>query len=264
MIRLRTFGTLQIEAENQAAETLSSQVKPLCLFLYLAAARPVGPHRRDKLLGLLWPELDDSRGRHALRQASYVIRQTLGSEIFASNGGDSLGLDSQVVEADWNVFEAAIAEHRLADALDVYRGEWLAGFHMRRARDFSDWLDLERARLRELAHGAALTLAQEALAKNRSGDAARWAERALSIDPYSELAVQILTTALDRSGDRTGALRAANSFERRLMDGPRVGARSGNEGPVRDNCESRGIEYHVIGVNKAGEGRPSNIVRAVL
>ena len=57
-------------------------------------------------------------------------------------------------------FDAAIDQGRPADALALYRGELLAGFHISDAPDFEHWMDEERSRLRQRAGEAGWALAE--------------------------------------------------------------------------------------------------------
>ena len=72
-----------------------------------------------------------------------------------SRGDDELGLAPDQVRCDVWAFEAAVDQGRPADALALYRGELLAGFHISAAPDFERWLDEERSRLRQRAGEAA-------------------------------------------------------------------------------------------------------------
>src|SRR2546425_2770560 len=79
MIELRTLGAVDLrDGDGREVRTVVAQPKRLALLVYLAVARPRGFHRRDTLLALFWPELDQERGRAALRKAAHVVRQGLG------------------------------------------------------------------------------------------------------------------------------------------------------------------------------------------
>ena len=70
MLRLFTFGSVNLEGpEPGDFHGVLAQPKRLALLVYLAAARPFGVHRRDALLALFWPDLEDTRARDALNQA---------------------------------------------------------------------------------------------------------------------------------------------------------------------------------------------------
>src|SRR3989442_3385360 len=79
MIELRTLGAVDLrDRDGRELRAVLAQPKRLALLVYLAVARPRGFHRRDTLLALFWPELDQERGRAALRKAAHVVRQGLG------------------------------------------------------------------------------------------------------------------------------------------------------------------------------------------
>src|SRR2546422_464487 len=59
MVEFRMFGALSLTTDSgRDARSLVTQPRRLALLAYLAAARPRGTHRRDSLLALFWPELD--------------------------------------------------------------------------------------------------------------------------------------------------------------------------------------------------------------
>ncbi len=75
MLRFRTLGQVDLRGpDGLPVQELLTQPRRLGLLAYLAVARPRGLHRRDRLVTLFWPELDDTRARAALSQALHVIR----------------------------------------------------------------------------------------------------------------------------------------------------------------------------------------------
>ena len=79
MLRLTTFGGLALSRDGVALTGAAAQRSRLSLLALLATAGPTG-FSRDKLLLYLWPESDEERARHALKQAVYSLRRELGSE----------------------------------------------------------------------------------------------------------------------------------------------------------------------------------------
>ena len=70
MIELRTLGRLDLrDSKGREVRSILSPTKRFALLAYLAVAVPRGFHRRDILLALFWPELDQEHARRALRQA---------------------------------------------------------------------------------------------------------------------------------------------------------------------------------------------------
>jgi TolB-like protein/DNA-binding SARP family transcriptional activator len=217
MIELRTLGALELtSAESRAVGSVLAQPRRAALLCYLALALPRGFHRRDTLFALFWPEYDADQARHALRQSVYFLRHALGANSIVSRGDEELALALDHVRCDVWAFEAAIDEGRPADALALYRGELLAGFHISAAPDFERWLDEERSRLRQRAGEAGWALAS---ARERDGDAAGAAEaarRAAALFPTDETAVRRLILQLERLGDRAAAVRAYEAFAWKL------------------------------------------------
>src|SRR6266508_3577743 len=92
-IALQTLGPVRLtDADGHEAHGLLAQPRRLALLAYLAVAAPRGLQRRDVILTVFWPELDQPHARAALRQALRVIRASLG-DVVASRGDDEIGLD---------------------------------------------------------------------------------------------------------------------------------------------------------------------------
>ena len=215
MIRLRTLGSVGMETvEAKSASAVLAQPKRLAVLAYLALARPRGARRRDTLLAMFWPELDESRARHALSQTLHFLRQKLGHDVVKATGAEDVAVDA--VASDVFDFEQAIERGDDQTALELYAGELLSGFHLHDAPGFEQWLDGERARLRTRATGAAHSAAEKVGAAGRRREAVKWAARAVELDALNERAVRRLMRAQDAAGDRSAALRAYREFEARL------------------------------------------------
>ena len=217
MIELRTLGTLElISAETRAAGSVLAQPRRAALLSYLALASPRGFHRRDTLFALFWPECDADQARHSLRQSVYFLRHALGANSIVSRGDEELALAPDQVACDVWSFDAAVDEGRPAEALALYRGELLAGFHISAAPDFERWLDEERSRLKQRAAEAAWALAA---AREREGDAAgavEAARQATALASPNETALRRLMVMLERLGERAAAVRAYETFAGKL------------------------------------------------
>jgi serine/threonine-protein kinase len=211
MIRLTALGAPHLAdadaaGSGRAIALAGQQPKRLALLAYLAVARPRGEQRRDTLLALLWPELDQARARSALRQALHGVRAALGAAVIDSRGMNAVAVSPGALACDvWELEEAAArGEH--ARVLALHQGELLAGLFVSDAPAFEQWLDAERARLRALAVAAAWALA------DGGDDATRWARRAVALSPCDEGAVRRAMRLLAARGDRAGALAAYEQF----------------------------------------------------
>ncbi len=219
MFELRTLGALELtSADRGAVSPVLAQPRRAALLCYLALALPRGFHRRDTLLALFWPEDNAEQARHALRQSIYFLRRALGAKAIVSRGDEELAVVPDQVHCDAWAFEAALDQGRPADAVALYRGELLAGFHIPAAPDFERWLDQERGRLRQRAGEAEWALAA---VRERDGDAAGTADaarRAVALSPTDETALRRLILLLERLGDRAAAVRAYEAFAWRLEE----------------------------------------------
>ncbi|HEV2750024.1 MAG TPA: BTAD domain-containing putative transcriptional regulator [Gemmatimonadales bacterium] len=217
MIRFRMLGTVDLEdSEGRDLRSVLRRPKLLALLGYLAAARPYGFHRRDTLLALLWPELDNAHARNALRQAVHALRAALGHAAILARGEEELGLSEECVSCDVRDFDATREVGQAEQALESYHGGLLTGLHVSDVPEFERWLDEEREHLRGCACETAQVLSEEAEAAGRVTDAVAWARRLTDLSPFNETALRRLVELLDRGGDRAGAVRAYGDFERRL------------------------------------------------
>ncbi len=219
MIEFRTLGGLDLhDAQGRELRAIFSAPKRAALLTYLAIATPHGFHRRDTLLALLWPELDHEHARLALRQALYLIRRSVTDGAIVSPGDGQVGLDRDAFWCDAVAFEQLLDDGRLEEALTLYRGELLAGFHLSGCLEFERWLEEERRRLKDRSAEAAWSLAEQAVTEGRTAQAARWSRRALACSPSDEGVLRRVIELLDRAGDRAGAIREYEAFAKRLRE----------------------------------------------
>lgn len=214
MIRLRTLGGLQLRDARGRDYCGQLQPKRLALLVYLAHT-PRRFHRRDSLLALFWPEADSTDARNTLRQALYAMRQTLAKGVLAGRGYEEIAV-TDLLWSDVVAFESALGAGQVERAVGLYRGPFLEGFHAQNVgREFEDWLDGERVRLRNLAVEAGLSLARREEARGNLSAATRWVRKAARLDPDNEAILRKLVDLLDRAGDRLGAVRVFEAFAER-------------------------------------------------
>lgn len=218
MIRVRALGALEIrDAGGDEARAVVSQPKRAALFAYLAVALPRGFHRRDSLVALFWPEQDEEHARNALNQAIHFLRRSLGSDVVSSHG-DEVGIDRLAVWCDVVAFEHAIDAGRPEEAVDLYRGALLEGFHLPAAPEFDRWLDRERSRLANLYERAVETLATQREAAGDFTTAVMWWRRLAARDLYNSRVSLRLMNAMAAAGDAAGAIQHARVHETLLRE----------------------------------------------
>ena len=219
MIRLRTLGALDLRgSDGQELRGVLSQPKRAALLAYFALATPRGYHRRDTLIALFWPEYDAERARNALSQAVHFLRRALGTDMIVSHNGDELGLNRSEVSCDVVEFEEALAAGRTAQAVDLYRGELLEGFHVSAAPEFERWLAEERKRLADRYVGAVEAVAVERESVGDFAGAVAWWRRLAARDLYSSRWSLRLMRAMAAAGDPAAAVQHARLHEALLRE----------------------------------------------
>ena len=216
MIGLRTLGELELQgSDRRELCAILAQPKRLALLTYLA----VSTHwqRRDSVVALFWPDLDSDHARGALRQALRFIRRELGDGVLSGRSEEELGVHGGTLWCDAVAFERACEAGRPAEALLLYRGDFLNGFFVSGASpEFDYWIEANRTRLRNLAVEAARTIAERSEAEGDGAAAIRWARRAFELSPDGEHTLRRLITLLDRLGERAAAVDIYEAFARRL------------------------------------------------
>lgn len=217
---LRILGHTELSGPNpDAVEALARQPKRLALLAYLALTTVDGFRRRDHVISLFWPELEQAQARTYLRKALYGIREALGEDLFINRGEDEIRLDHTLVWCDAVALQQRARDHQWPDALSLYRGDLLDGMYPEGvAPEFQEWLDAQRRTLRELAARAAWETSSAEEARGDRGAAVAMARRARELDPDNEEGVRRLMELLDRRGDRGGALKLYGEWQARLLE----------------------------------------------
>jgi DNA-binding SARP family transcriptional activator len=185
--------------------------KDLALLSYLALEP--GPHTREELAGLLWGESSEPEARASLRQSLQHLRTKLGPLVRGDRAVVQLAGPVQCDVRDFR--EKVVQEPRLALATDIPR--FLAGFSVRHAAQFDEWVaETRRGLLRQYQHALG-TLAREAMGQWRWREAVELADRWLASDPLSDEAARLATEARYLSGDRGAALAGFAEYRTRLL-----------------------------------------------
>jgi predicted ATPase len=200
------------------------KVRALLAYLALEADRP---HRRDALVGLLWPDLPEQAARNNLRQALANLRQAIGDhaaqlpfllltrETIQFNPTSDHWLDVAVFTDLLAACDSHPHRHpetckpcaqRLEQATTLYRGSFLEGFFLPDSVAFDEWAVLKREGLQHRAIEALTRLATYHEHRGAYELAYHAVARLLEIDPLREEAHRQLMRVLTLSGQRNAAL----------------------------------------------------------
>ena len=215
-LQLTLLGKLEV-TQGGVPVTGFAHKKSLALLCYLAVTGR--SHTREALAGLLWGEATEANARAGLRKSLTDLRRFVAPHLAITRQQVGLDrerpywLDVQVFERQ--VGEALEAKERdgvltdedaaaLAAAVELYRGDFMAGFYVRRAPAFEDWVLLERERLRLLALQALHTLAAHYAARGAYGEGIAYTSRLLAMAPGQEEVHRQMMSLLALSGQKSG------------------------------------------------------------
>ncbi|MEZ4862433.1 MAG: BTAD domain-containing putative transcriptional regulator [Caldilineaceae bacterium] len=227
-LQITCFGDFQVTLAGTALTTFQTD-KSRALLAYLAIEGQV--HQRTTLAQFLWPGYSDASARNSLRQALHQLRQLLPD---AEAGPLWLLITRQTVQfnpdapirVDVTIFAQLLttcAAHphaelatcapclaRLRQAVNLYHGDFLAGFTVDDSDSFEEW----RRILQEQLHIQMLdALTHLAAAAEQVGDeegALQTAQRQLALEPWLEVAHRQIMRILARRGQQAAALAQYN------------------------------------------------------
>src|SRR5499427_10171604 len=204
------LGPLVITSDNCRIAKLPKKARGLLGYLAAQGGQAVS---RERLADLLWPYQGSEQARHSLRNCLLELRKALGPSGAGYLVADFANCRIQDVAVDLDRFERLSRSQNRAElqaAADLYRGEFLADFHID-SEPFQEWLAAERDRTLALICDILqrLTAAQDAAGE---ADAAiQSGRRLVALDPLSEFGQRTLMRAYAHAGRRGEALRQYRS-----------------------------------------------------
>ncbi|MEA2451015.1 MAG: hypothetical protein QOG63_2947 [Thermoleophilaceae bacterium] len=229
-LRIYALGRTAVESAEGGIGGNWLQHRPGQLLKYLVCERQRMVHA-DEIAESFWPGSDPGvlnnvrHFVHALREKLEPEREkrTPSAFVLAGRGGymldrERVWIDADVFEekivAGWAAYERgedALAQLLLGEALELYRGDFLAD------EPYAEWAFSERERLRDLAARLLSTLGDIALAKGDSGTGLEHFRRIAEMYPF-DTAVQRRVIALYlEAGRRSDAVRRYNELRMRMV-----------------------------------------------
>ncbi len=225
-IRVRLFGGLEVWAGERQVAGFEAQGSGALLAYLVCNRGRIFP--RDHLTGLLWPDRDGDTVRDALGEAVHDLRsrlpevesllQVTHQEIGLSPRAD-LWLDVEAFEESLRLgSERTIDPHHLSAAVQLYRGEFLAGFSAGGSPGFEGWRVGEQTRLRDAAVAALHHLIESYRRRGEHRFGVHYARRLVAIEPLSEEAHRELMRLCALAGQRSRALAQYDELVRLLRE----------------------------------------------
>lgn len=221
-LEIRLLGGLELSREGRLLEQLPLRAAR-SLFAYLVLNRERA-HTRDLLAGTFWPDFDEARARRRLSQALWQVQASIGEtdghryligtpDTVRFNADADFWLDVDEFEALLSVEgdDRAEESEALGAAVDLYRGDLLAGF-------YDDWLLPAQDRLRSRFLGALQRLSDLAMARGDYETALIHARRLVQEDEFDEEAHRRVMRIAVLLGRHNEALRQFEECRRILEE----------------------------------------------
>ncbi|GAC1494605.1 MAG: hypothetical protein NVS1B2_11570 [Vulcanimicrobiaceae bacterium] len=209
-LAVRLLGEPLVTATSRDRAILLSG-RSLNLFGYLLLHRQT--QLRERVASALWPDHLDTQARANLRRTLHELVAVLppATEPWIVADAKSIELNPRAsLWCDVDAFDRlSEREETRADAIDLYRGDLLAG-------EEADWVLDARARFRERQIDAVATLAEACFVASDRAGATRHYRTLLALDPYREDALRALLILRYARGDRAGAISEYRGFVHRL------------------------------------------------
>lgn len=236
-LSIHVLGPFQAEVDDEAIpESRSKKIEALLVYLAVEMQRA---HRRETLVGLLFPDVPDDQARTNLRQTLTRLRRAINDKK-ATPPFLLLTRESAQFNPDGDFTLDAVAFERLlqgcddhrpqrhgrcaacmrqaAAAVALYRGPFLDGFFLEDSVAFDEWMLVHRERLQLLALDALRELADYHERRGEYAAAEAAVRQQLTIEPWREVAHRQLMRLLAYQGQRTVALQQYEQLRALLND----------------------------------------------
>lgn len=239
-LTLSLLGGFAATLDGQPLTTFGAdKARALLSYLLVEADRS---HRRIALAALFWPESPAKKAAHNLSQTLLRLRRVLRENHTAAIEQPFLLVDSQEIRLnplssfylDVAEFQAHIRAHKghqhardddcllcigwLRQAVDLYRGDFLAGFSLSDSIPFEEWQLIQQEALHSQVVSALSMLVAHYERRGEPQQVEYYARRLVALEPWQEQAHLQLLTALAQGGQRGAALEQYASFSRALAE----------------------------------------------
>lgn len=230
--RLRLLGNIQVEKEGIPIRDFESR-KSLALLGYLA--RHNEPVARSHLAGLFWGDKEEQRGRRNLsRELSQLSARlpgcfqadyyTIQFQPPPSVWVDTIAFEELLKSSKGDTFSVSPAPllprsaAQLAEAVALYRGQFMAGYYLDDCPEFETWLLSEQEAWQRQVTQVLDKLINYHAAQQQDEPAQLYARRWLTLEPWQEQAHRYLMLLLARNGQRAVALTQYETCRRILAE----------------------------------------------
>lgn len=229
-LHLFLFGNPRLERDERSLKV--RRRKSVALLAYLSVTGR--PHNRDALATMLWPEHDQSSARANLRRELSRLKRAVGDEILEADRTQARINPDGDLWSDVAAFRSYLKQAQehdhddgrlcekcagaLAQAVALYRDDFMAGFTLPDCPEFDEWQFFEAESLRQSLAGALQRLIDRHVARGTVAQAVEYGRRWLALDTLHEPAHRRLMKLYAWTGQRSAALRQYEECARLLEE----------------------------------------------
>lgn len=191
ILKVKLFGIPEVRLDD--VEINFPFKKADALFYYLLLVKKT---TRDHLVNLFWADSDENVAKKNLRNAIYIIKKTLGVEVFLSPQRSMIELNSEIeLELDIDVF---ILETETS--VDVYSGPLIEGMNIKGCENYDNWLINQRQYYETLYIQKTLNISHKLFDKQAYKQVEKYCIKLIKIDPFDESIYRMLMKSYFESG----------------------------------------------------------------
>ncbi len=210
---LQFFGRFQATLDDTPVKITAPKQQALLAWL---ALHPDTAHSRDTLVGLLWPEHDETRGRQNMRHMLSKLRKLLPDYLDATRSTVGWAAGCQWA-SDASQFSERLEAGALAEACALYSGDFLDGVLVDSA-EFQEWSLLKREYLRREYTNTLASLTETAFHQRDYDSAYKHAWQRTVADQFDEAAHRDVIRALALDDRKSAALAHFERLNQLLAD----------------------------------------------
>ena len=218
-LRITMLGKFELGWQNdhsQGLKIFTTQVSPKnrALLSYLLLNNRL--HQREELCRIFWPDKSMKRAKSNLRVALTALRNVGLIHFLDTKKPEITFTQNANYWCDVQTFEALITRSRRQDtpdiltlrkAIELYKGEFLAGFSQQDLPVFDEWASMQSLRFTNLMLDALDSLVRFSMKEPAEYEmGVQYARRTLELVPWRESAHRNLMWLLASSGHRDEAL----------------------------------------------------------
>ena len=236
-LTLQFLGSFKAQLNGETPiESRAKRIEALLAFLAIESHRA---HRRESLVGLLFPEMPDEQARTNLRQTLTRLRRAINDQkadppfLLITRESTQFNRESKYfldIE-NYTQFLDGCPKHQperdldcqdciqsLRSAVQLYRGPFLEGLSLDDSTAFEDWILTKREQFHEQALIALQELADYYERSGSYAAATDYVRHLIRLEPWQEEAHRQLMSLLAYQGQRTAALQQYQTLKKILQN----------------------------------------------